>query len=1549
MSVKKEIGIRIFLDADYITDNSITSADAALIGIYSTSGNNEIRWSTSEIDFDVDVWKTWALLDNNDSIYDSVDIRRFGGINKRGGISIGIDNTKKISNLLNSYQVYLNGFNSEIIEFDIDDENSKIIYTGITNVSNYNETNFTINIDYPNDHRDSNIAKKIDKSAENKEYISEKIFAVLYGNVETARFSKISDVVKLIDTNDYFGGELSHRGTSFPVVWGRERQIEYDYYQDTNNQGRKFERNEFIIRLSDKMNPTIFTDAYFKEKLDLVGKYVFINEGTGKGQYRLITGVTVRPNKIGTEWDTPLSIPGEPVIPVVEHQMNDVPVISILIDKYFSGPLQVDWYANSSDDQTWVSFVDIDTSWKLDKNEISNFVDEDGNVVSHPDSIYAIVSKSDDDSQITNTFKKIPTYSLFVEDDGNTIRLKHEYIDKQTNSVKALTFFDPEEVLILSELTKFIKEGDEDIDIDLYAEDIIRDSWEENQQIVNRWHGKIDNEYPFYSLKKFLEEATLNVGGPYPIQFTAFNLTVSATPLNQYKSVVTDGNNNTGITVSASYNEAIPKSTLWDLNSKSNPSRKWCYGFGITLKMPDFTKYEYDDIYLSLSLSVQPLDVSPSLLGIYTGPLWLLIRTRKFYGGVKDVYSDFENKTVFRYDTFGLDGVVGQTGSDYSLNANVGLTGILNTFPLDYWTTPPEDSQYQPIKIGLYAEGITAGKEAYRDFFSLEPVYNFANGAGHMIDPSRNVNSLRRGYINLKLPKQDDYNKNDEIGIIVINHIKTHTPWYDEDGSNFNVYNNLEFKLREVQFMLEQSVKLESSIYTNVNGRVDANGDLINNPIDFMFDMCSRQNWSELNGTPPVSGWGSEILSAAKIKNDSEFGAYNFSALDYVRTLPLSHQVIDEEEAWTIKLKEKCCHQFWLTSYQDKNGYESIDYIIEPMSASSVRTITLSDIVGKIKPVSDNKESDIFCQPTVYYDKDYESGEYKKSISVSNVSDSTYSDSFVIGATEESMETIWNLCHGLYEKYRIINQAPVDMINLDMIKDQESAQHFLLGWLYWQNRKRISFNLPYEIASDWHISTRFGLKLPHQTNDSIYYCIVEKINKNVPIGLKTKNLVTIDAVFYSDDEFVLPVIETTETTILSAGFNGYPGSQTEVKYFDDIQLTVETSGNMVSIQVYENDLCIGKTITFPSTNSATIDLKVNFQEEVTSALGAQLRIKGEDGNWSQYFYTISAGSTDGYDYLSANNLYPYAELSAVDYSTGFSAVSNSYGASAIYVYSGADSASFISSQLSITDPTTLENVKEISYVSGGYNLIQNNLFAYFVKDSNNSTTTVNSLIKIANTSATIRVVANENLAMEIGEGCGNEYEVSIYSNQPLLIDTINLVPNGAGVNGYFGFLDWDNVNASDYPSVSGFPYVYMRPFYVNDDATPGTYQWASLYTENWGGIVTSAINTDDGFVDTYTISGSSIFEITFDAWPNRKAALPFNVADYTKLIVYNLSKGEDYQITFTSAVGNELDKYTLVDSNGDYDVSGGYIYNCDAYNAVSNTTGTLTFTVEETQ
>jgi len=322
--------------------------------------------------------------------------------------------------------------------------------------------------------------------------------------------------------------------------------------------------------------------------------------------------------------------------------------------------------------------------------------------------------------------------------------------------------------------------------------------------------------------------------------------------------------------------------------------------------------------------------------------------------------------------------------------------------------------------------------------------------------------------------------------------------------------------------------------------------DMINNPIDILEHTLRLQDWSEQGG---VKNWGKEYANNPLVDVSTSEGGFDYEDLNPLKNLQPARQITNRNNAYTDSISKSLCKGYFLCNYQNPTtGKESIAYIAEKSLSAPATTITLSDILpGTLGEVSYPKMKGIFCEPVIKYAKNPATGEYDKTIQVTNSDAATFDSSYVIGLSGTTAELMWQRAHILRQAYRQVEPAPSDMTDHDWIVTENDAVWYLDTWYSWMGalntdgttsgiefepKKRISFSVSYETGKDWHLAKHIKLQLPHQTDDSAIECIIEKLTKNINKGSEK---VTAQVVLYgAADEIALYIQDTwTQGTLLA--------------------------------------------------------------------------------------------------------------------------------------------------------------------------------------------------------------------------------------------------------------------------------------------------------------------------------------------------------------------------------------------------------------------------------
>lgn len=389
--------------------------------------------------------------------------------------------------------------------------------------------------------------------------------------------------------------------------------------------------------------------------------------------------------------------------------------------------------------------------------------------------------------------------------------------------------------------------------------------------------------------------------------------------------------------------------------------------------------------------------------------------------------------------------------------------------------------------------------------------------------------------------------------------------------------------------------------------------------------------------------------------------------------------------------------------------------------------------------------------------------------------------------------------------------------------------------------------------------------------------------------------------------------------------------QTEHATGQTLDLTISSSTQFVELEVVDDSGSATQSVsqTFTAVTSKTITVTTANRGNTPTAYPAKVRIRNANGTWSAITLSTDFGSVDGINSIKLNNTQPSISFSGTTYPVGQFALKNSESATVNVTESNVDTVSYSSSnsQLSITDPTTTGN-KTVTRIAGGYNINTNNLSVTVGKTSNATSATFSTVVWIAH-DAPIITITTPAARLRSGVTAQN-HTISINSNQ-----RTQATPTLTASVGTFGG-SWSTVN-------NGLNWT--RSLAIADSDTKGAASFSGLSIINLAGIEVIAISSGD----SYTVGGFVQRTVSVAAYPNREATIGTQVSDTSKLRVTNLSKGGSGSLntSFVGNVGDAIDTFTVTQPSGIYNATGNTLYNRDLANAVSNTSGTMQFEVEE--
>lgn len=378
--------------------------------------------------------------------------------------------------------------------------------------------------------------------------------------------------------------------------------------------------------------------------------------------------------------------------------------------------------------------------------------------------------------------------------------------------------------------------------------------------------------------------------------------------------------------------------------------------------------------------------------------------------------------------------------------------------------------------------------------------------------------------------------------------------------------------------------------------------------------------------------------------------------------------------------------------------------------------------------------------------------------------------------------------------------------------------------------------------------------------------------------------------------------------ILSIEFGPYPGTQTELKSRDQIQVTITTQPNATSVTVLSQGAVVGSVL--PVTAGA-----VTGTLAISNASGLQVvtaRAKNSFGTFGSDFASPA---------LTLNQTHPSVGPFVVSYPVGQQAINTGETALVTAAVADADAVQYTSAHLTIPNPTIYENAKSVIPSYSGYEGSGVNYEIMARRSANDSTTTGSTLVRIATVPSTAYIVAAPAGRMA-SSPLGIDYEVRIYPDQ--------LISTPPSLTASHGAWQGNWTNAGSY---------WKRTLRIADSVARGIGTFSGLSLVGPSGIVGGLITSGS----TYVVGGFSQRTVTFPAF-SRVVALGVAVADQTKTSA-QLSGGA--VLTRHMDNGVYANGYYIANADGDYDPNGGYLGLSDSVFAGSNTSGTLQAIVQE--
>lgn len=393
--------------------------------------------------------------------------------------------------------------------------------------------------------------------------------------------------------------------------------------------------------------------------------------------------------------------------------------------------------------------------------------------------------------------------------------------------------------------------------------------------------------------------------------------------------------------------------------------------------------------------------------------------------------------------------------------------------------------------------------------------------------------------------------------------------------------------------------------------------------------------------------------------------------------------------------------------------------------------------------------------------------------------------------------------------------------------------------------------------------------------------------------------------------------------VSAATLGAYPGSQTEVKSGDVVNITGSVANSAVSMSVVDFGAASGGTInTFGANDSAGAGFKT-FTGTIT--------VSNRTGTFAARVTATNSLGTVGTPFDTTNTrvlnqTVPTIAVPTFTYPAGQEAVKNGQTVTANAAVTNADVINYTFTRGTVDDATTIATAKTLNCTAANiYETGVNNYTIVATRSANGATATRNAQVVVASQAATVTVSIVGNPARLRSSAAGNDYTVQITSNQnahttqaPTLVTLV-----GAWVG------SWTRSGNT-----------WSRTLRIDDSDTAGSYSFSGLSWMNKALVETTVISSGANF----TVGGFVLRTITFPAFA-RYAPIGANVVTIGKVRAQYAGTGSD--LTLRNDTNSAQNSFTIVDSAGNYDPTGDHLFISDAAFAGANTTGSLQLTVEE--
>lgn len=416
---------------------------------------------------------------------------------------------------------------------------------------------------------------------------------------------------------------------------------------------------------------------------------------------------------------------------------------------------------------------------------------------------------------------------------------------------------------------------------------------------------------------------------------------------------------------------------------------------------------------------------------------------------------------------------------------------------------------------------------------------------------------------------------------------------------------------------------------------------------------------------------------------------------------------------------------------------------------------------------------------------------------------------------------------------------------------------------------------------------------------------------------------------HEDGAFDSAVISVEAPPVIQSAvfINGYPLGQTELKENDTFQLRVEADKPITRIEVLNQGATKYSNHILTASTSQVIQVTIADRGNIATLRGSTIRVYDENGSVSATYSTALAGSINGTNVVLVNNLHPSITIDAIDYPVGQQALKGSETADIAVSYFDTDTVLFDSpnNQLGIVDASLIEPIKEVSRISGTYNISTHNFYITGTRTANAASTTVSTVIWIADTTPSVSISAPNRLRSGGNQGTTvQNHVITLISNQRLLVAPT--MENTPGAGTFIG-------------SWTGGPTAYNRTMQVHDNDPKGTFNFTGFSTTNLAGIPVSSISGST----QYTLGGFVTRDLYFDPIQSEEP-IGTVVTDVSKLSALDKDL---IPMSYQPTTADSVRSYTITGPSGIPNTGGSILFWADETEVENNTTGGAFIRLEE--